>query len=189
MRIIDKITDKYNVHLSDKSVSEFTSILDKKEYCKDEIILKQDQVSHYMYVVEEGIIRQFYYKGGRDITEHFSIEGDIATCIESLFLQQATSISIEAIEPSVIYRLDYKKWCDLCNIYSDINELYRRVLEYKLIVSQQKADSWRFESSSERYKRFCEEYPNVAKRASIAHIASYLLMTPETLSRVRSAVI
>ncbi|HKM44979.1 MAG TPA: hypothetical protein VJY12_05915 [Dysgonamonadaceae bacterium] len=58
-----------------------------------------------------------------------------------------------------------------------------------LIVSQQKADSWRFESSHERYERFLIEYPEVAKRASIDHIASYLLMAPETLSRVRAGVL
>jgi CRP-like cAMP-binding protein len=63
------------------------------------------------------------------------------------------------------------------------------MMERKLVISQRKADSWRFESSHERYERFCREYPAIAVRASIAHIASYLLMTPETLSRVRAGVL
>ena len=63
---------------------------------------------------------------------------------------------------------------------------YQRIFEYKLIVSQRKADSWRFENAHERYDRFCREYPVISKRVSIAHIASYLLMSPETLSRVRA---
>lgn len=142
-----------------------------------------------MYIVEKGMIRQFYYKNGRNITEHFSCEGDIATCIESLFLKRPTELNIETIEPSVIYLLDYEKWKDLCDKYPDINKLYRCIFEYKLIVSQQKADSWRFESSHERYERFCREFPDAARRASIADIASYLLMSPETLSRVRAGIL
>lgn len=189
MEIIKRISDKYNVVFSNESIEEFASILEYQEYQKDEIILEQGQISRYMYLIEKGIIRQFYYKDGRNITEHFSCEGDIATCIESLFLKKPTRLNVEAIEPSVIYLLDYGKFESLCDKYPEINKLYRRIFEYKLIVSQQKADSWRFESSNERYERFCSQYPIVARRASIAHIASYLLMAPETLSRVRAGVL
>ena len=85
--------------------------------------------------------------------------------------------------------MDYKKFKILSNSHPDINELLQTILEYKLVVSQRKADSWRFESSHERYERFCREYPIASKRASIADIASYLLMSPETLSRVRAGIL
>ena len=58
---------------------------------------------------------------------------------------------------------------------------YQKILEYSLIVSQIKADSWRFESARERYNLLLETHPEIIKRAPLAHIASYLLMTPETL--------
>jgi len=186
MEIIRKISDRYKVVLSDESVEEVASIIERKDYQKDELILEQGKISRYMYIVEKGIIRQFYYKDGRNISEHFSCEGEIATCLESLFLKEPTRLNIEAIEQTVVYLLDYKKLKQLSNSHSDINELLQAILEYKLVISQRKADSWRFESSHERYERFCREYPMVAKRASIAHIASYLLMAPETLSRVRA---
>ena len=186
MEVIRNISNKYKVSLSDKSVKELALILERKDFQKNEIILEQGKISRYMYFVEKGIIRQFYYKDGRNISEHFSCEGEIAACIESLFLQEPTSLNIEAIEQSAVYLLDYRKFKKLSNSHSDINELFQAILEYKLVVSQRKADSWRFESSHERYERFCREYPLVAKRASIAHIASYLLMAPETLSRVRA---
>ena len=189
MEAINNIADKYNVVLSEEAEKELSFILERKEFLKDEMILEQGQISRNMYIIEKGMIRQFYYKDGRDITEHFSCEGDIATCLESLFLKEPTKLNVEAIEPSVIYFLDYRKFKDLSDKYSDINKLLQSILEYKLVVSQRKADSWRFESSHERYERFCKEYPMAAKRASIAHIASYLLMAPETLSRVRGGVL
>ena len=189
MEIIRNLFDKYNVIPSDESIRKLASILEQKKYQKEEIILGQAQVSRYMYLVEKGLVRQFYFKDGRNITEHFSCEGNIVTCLESLFLKKPTRLCVEAIEPSVIYLLDYEKFKDLSGKYHDINKLYQSILENMLIISQRKADSWRFESSRERYERFCREYPVAAKRASIAHIASYLLMAPETLSRVRARIL
>ena len=66
---------------------------------------------------------------------------------------------------------------------------YRKILEKSLITSQVKADSWRFETARERYNRLMANQPEVVKRAPLLHIASYLLMTPETLSRVRSGAL
>ena len=135
------------------------------------------------------MIRQFYYKNGKDISEHFSCEGDIVLCIESLFSKEPTQLIIETLEPTIVHLLNYERLFQLCDEYRDISQLYRNFMEFDLIVSQRKADSWRFENAKERYDRFRREYPEAAKRASVAHIASYLLMTPETLSRVRAGVL
>ena len=189
MNVIKTLLEKYNVKLSEEVMLKFESILIRKEYQKDEIILEEGTISRYLYIVEKGMVRQFYYKDGRDITEHFSCEGNIATCLESVFLQQPTRLLIEALEPSTLFLLDYEKWKKLCDEFPEMNQLYRAAIEYMLIVSQQKADSWRFENSRERYDRFCRELPSVSRRASVAHIASYLLMSPETLSRVRAGVL
>lgn len=186
MEIIRNITAKYSVPLSQDSIENLAAIFQRKEYGKDQPILEHGQTCRYMYVVESGMLRQFYYKDGRNITEHFSCEGNIVFCIESLFKKEPTKLCLESIEPSVVYLVEYSKLKDLTNKYPDINLLLQTILEYDLVESQCKADSWRFESSHERYERFCREYPSAAKRASIAHIASYLLMSPETLSRVRA---
>ena len=68
----------------------------------------------------------------------------------------------------------------------EIEVMYRRLLENSLILSQRKADFLRFETANERYARLLKEHPEIVQRAPLSHIASYLLMTPETLSRVRA---
>ena len=68
-------------------------------------------------------------------------------------------------------------------------ETFRDVLEESLIVSQVHADLVRFESAENRYRRMCKISPQIALRAPLLFIASYLQMTPETLSRVRSTVL
>ena len=149
------------------------SILIREEYPKGVIALNEGEVAHELVFVGKGMLRQYYYKNGKDVTEHFSYEGWI----------------IETLEPAVIYLFPYDKMMQLTKQNWEINMFYRKILEYSLIVSQTKADSWRFESARERYNLLLETHPEIIKRAPLAHIASYLLMTPETLSRVRSGVL
>ncbi|PXV61986.1 CRP-like cAMP-binding protein [Dysgonomonas alginatilytica] len=184
--IAEKISLKYEHPLSPGDLESFASILQCKELSKGELFLKDGQVSKYIQYVDKGLVRQFYYKNGRDVTEHFTCENNVAVCIESFFRQEPTRLLIEALESTVLYCIPYNEIEVLSFHKPEVGILYRRFLEATLILSQQKADSWRFESVRERYERFIKEYPQAAKRAPIAHIASYLLMTPESLSRVRS---
>lgn len=163
-------------------------LLVRKEVEKGEILLNEGQVSHHIVLVGKGMLRQFYYKNGKDVTEHFSYEGCILICIESTLKKEPTHLMIEALEDSVVYLLPYDKLMLITEVSWEINMFYRKVLEYSLIVSQLKADSWRFETARERYNQLLHHQPEVIKRAPLSHIASYLLMTPETLSRVRSGV-
>ena len=104
-------------------------------------------------------------------------------------LNVAERLIVETLEPSIIYLFPRDMIQKLARENWEINMFYQKILEYSLIVSQVKADSWRFESARERYNLLLETHPEIIKRAPLAHIASYLLMTPETLSRVRSGVL
>ena len=151
--------------------------------------MDEGQISRHLVFVAKGMMRQFYFKHGKDITEHFSYEGCIMMCIESLFRKTPSRLIAEALEPSVVYLLHIDKLHLLMDMSKEINIFYQRILEYSLITSQEKADSWRFETAKERYTRLQQTHPEVIKRAPLSHIASYLLMTPETLSRVRSGAL
>ncbi len=164
-------------------------ILERKDFKKGEILLNEDQISHNILIVGKGMIRQFYYKNGKDVTEHFSYEGCIAMCIESMLKQEPTRLLIEALEDGTTYLLNYNRLTALAEASWEVNMFYRKTLEYSLIQSQVKADSWRFETARERYIHLMQAQPEVIKRAPLSHIASYLLMTPETLSRVRSGIL
>ena len=164
-------------------------ILVRQDITKGEIILDEGQISHDILLVGKGMVRQFYYKNGKDVTEHFSYEGCIVMCIESLLKQEPTRLMIEALEDGNVYTLNYNKLMLLAETSWEVNMFYRKILEFSLITSQVKADSWRFETARERYNNLMQAQPEVIKRAPLSHIASYLLMTPETLSRVRSGVL
>lgn len=71
----------------------------------------------------------------------------------------------------------------------NIQMMYRKILEESLIISQHHADMLRFESAQDRYRRLVKRSPQLILRAPLVYIASYLQMTPETLSRVRTAAL
>lgn len=165
------------------------SILVRKDLPKGIIALNEGEIAREIIFVGKGMLRQYYYKNGKDVTEHFSYEGCILMCIESFLKQEPTRLMVETLEPAVIYQFPYTSLQKLTKENPEVDMFYRKILEHSLITSQIKADSWRFESARERYLLLLERHPEIIKRAPLANIASYLLMTPETLSRVRSGVL
>ncbi|MEZ5005372.1 MAG: Crp/Fnr family transcriptional regulator [Bacteroides graminisolvens] len=162
------------------------NLAERRDLNKGEMLIHQGQVSRYIVFVAKGMLRQYYFKNGKEVTEHFSYEGCILMCIESLLKQEPTRLVAEALEPATVYLLPYDRLLKLSEDIREINIFYRKILEFSLITSQIKADSWRFETARERYNLLMKTHPEVIKRAPLSHIASYLLMTPETLSRVRA---
>lgn|SRR5574344_339484 len=159
------------------------------KYAKGEVILKEGEVCTNIYFITKGLVRQFYYKNGREVTEYLTYENNIVMCIESLFKEQPTRLQIEALEQTVIYGLPRKQLEDEAFKNINIEILYRKILEESLIISQIHADLVRFETAQERYRRLMQLQPELFLRAPLVYIASYLQMTPETLSRVRAAAI
>ncbi len=173
--------------LSPEGIEALGDILIPLKFAKGDTILFEGSVCKALYFVEKGMVRQYYYKNNRDVTEHFSFEGRIVFCIESFLKQQPSRLIVEALESSVLYAIPYDKLNESMAVNSEIEMLYRKILEHVAISSQEHADSQRFENAAERYERLLREKPEIVLRAPMLHIASFLQMTPETLSRVRNA--
>ena len=86
--------------LTPPAVETLGSILVPLKYQKGETILREGQVCRALYFVEKGMVRQYYYKNGKDVTEHFSFEGRIVFCIESFLKQEPSRLIVEALENS-----------------------------------------------------------------------------------------
>ncbi|MDD6506979.1 MAG: Crp/Fnr family transcriptional regulator [Prevotellaceae bacterium] len=163
------------------------SVLVPHKYLKGQMILSEGEVCKEILYIAKGMTRQFYYKNGKELTEHISVEGGVVMCIESLFREEPTRLQIEALEPTIVYALPKARLEEVALHNVNIQILYRKILEESLILSQVHADLVRFETSQDRYQKMCKLMPQVVLRAPLIYIASYLQMTPETLSRVRTA--
>lgn len=165
------------------------SILVPMKYGKNEMILREGETCTNIFWVVKGLVRQFYFKNGKEVTEYMATESSIVMCIESLFLEQPTHLQIKAIEPSVLIALPKVDLEAVAMKSVNIQILYRKILEESLILSQIHADMLRFESAQDRYQKLIKRQPQLVLRAPLVYIASYLQMTPETLSRVRTAAL
>lgn len=162
------------------------SVLVPMKYQKGETILKEGETSTYIYWIVKGLVRQFYYKNDKELTEHMAVENNIVMCIESLFKEEPTRLQIMAIEPTLMYAMPRHILEQVAMRSVNIQILYRKILEESLIQSQVHADMLRFETAQSRYARLVKLQPQLVLRAPLVYIASYLQMTPETLSRVRT---
>ena len=165
------------------------SVLVPRKYVKGELVLKEGDICTSIIYIHKGLLREYYYKNKKEVTEYLAVEGTIMMSIESLFHEEPSKLQIEALENSIIYELPKKRLEEVALHNVNIQILYRKILEESLILSQVHADLVRFESAENRYRRMCKLTPQVILRAPLVYIASYLQMTPETLSRVRSALL
>ncbi len=163
------------------------NILEPMRYKKGETIVAIGDVCEYIYYLDQGLIRQYYYKNEKEVTEYICVDHHIFMCIESLFNEEPSRQQVEALETSIIYGLPKDKLEEISLHNVNIQMMYRKILEESLIISQKRADLLRFENAQNRYERLCRQEPQVVLRAPLLHIANYLQMTPETLSRVRAA--
>lgn len=183
--IARELARKYSTMTYDE-LDVLESLIVPIKYAKGEVILQEGEVCRNISYIEKGLIRQFYFKNGKEVTEHLGVDHTIFMCIESLFKEEPTRLQVEALEPTLVYALPKAKLEAAAMRNVNIQMLYRKILEESLIQSQVHADLVRFESAPNRYKRLCDLNPQVVLRAPLTYIANYLQMTPETLSRIRS---
>ena len=184
--IARELARKYSTMTHDE-LDILESVLVPMKFAKGEIILKEGDVCEHIYYVERGLTRQFYFKNGKELTEHIGVEHSIVMCIESLFKEKPTYLQLEALEPTLVYAMPKHRLEEVALHNVNIQILYRKMLEESLIISQVHADMLRFETAQDRYLKLCKQSPQVVLRAPLVYVASYLQMTPETLSRVRAA--
>jgi len=157
------------------------------ELPKDHLVLREKTVSDYIYFQEKGASRIFYHKKGKEITEWIALDAKFFLSITSFFQRTPSHLQIQTLEPSVIYGIHHRDLMALADQYHPVEKLLRKLVTASLILSQVRMDSIQFESSRQRYARLLAEQPDIIKRVPLSYIASFLGVTLETLSRIRSA--
>jgi CRP-like cAMP-binding protein len=174
------------VPLSKVSREAMASILRRMELPKGHLLLKQDSVCHYVYFIEQGLTRTFYFKDGKDVTDWLSAEDMFACSIISYLTLQPDRRGIELLEDSILWGLHHDDLERLYKDYHDMERLGRLLVSFGLIQLQQRFDDLHFAAAAQRYKTLMETNPSFIQRVPLGMIASYLGITQETLSRIRA---
>ena len=183
-----EICRSYGVTLSVDALRAFAGILKPIKVLRGHKLVSEGEVCDCMYYVERGMVLQYYEKNNVTVTEHISHEGDMVICIESFFLREPSHIVAAMLEPGVVYGIPHDELETIASHSFELCKLIFAFYQRSLIISQRKADVIRFETAKERYIRTMRENPEIVRRAPLHNVASFLQMTPETLSRVRAQV-
>lgn len=174
--------------LSSQSKGAMAEILKRKELPKGHVLVRQNTICDCVYFVEKGLTRTYYIKKGKDVTDWICAENSFACSILSFITRKPDRRIIELLEPSVLWSLHHDDLERLYTKYHDIENLGRHLVGFGLIQVQQRFDDLHFSTASERYRNLLKTNPGYINRVPLGILASYLGMTQETLSRMRSKI-
>lgn len=171
--------------ISEESQKQLSYIAIRHEFPKGHILVKQHTVCSNFYFIEKGLTRTFYVKDGKDVTDWISTENTFAVSIISFINRIPDRRTIELLEPSVLYAIDYNELENLCSRYHDIEHAIRKLLSFGFVELQNKFDELHFSTARQRYQNLLKNNPTIIQRVPLGMIASLLGITQETLSRIR----
>jgi CRP-like cAMP-binding protein len=171
--------------LSQMLTEHLRDILQTKEFHKNEFLLRAGTTCKQIFFIESGLVRCFYTSGKEDVSCWFMKEGDVVISAESFFSQQPGYENIRAMEHTQAY---YIRWEQLQYIYRhfpEFNFIGRVLTEKYYILSERRLYAIRLQSASCRYDYLVNDTPELVNRVPVRHLASYLGISRETLSRIR----
>lgn len=150
------------------------------------VLLQAGRTSTTIYFVEEGIVRGYYLKDAKDITTGFLRKGDLVISPVSFYTQSPSYEYLELLTDSRLWTLSYDQVQRLYNNFSDFNYIGRALTEQYYVRSELRSHHLRMLQAEERYEIFLSTYPGLSNEVQGKHIASFLGITQETLSRIRA---
>jgi len=149
-------------------------------------LLREGEVATHMYYVKTGCLRLWFNKNGKDVTFQFFFEDQPVSSLESFILGEPSPFSLETLEPTTVATITRRDWDEVYNLVPKLREqlmgfLLKRMGDYgRLFLSRIK------DSPRERYEALVREHPEILQRIPQHYIASYIGITPVSLSRIRA---
>ncbi len=175
------------VAVSDELKSVAATVFTEVKIKKSETLIRIGELDNHVYFVVSGILRDYYIASdGSDATQFFSREGSLIGC--TLISNEPSAMCTEALENCVLLCCKNADFRKLIDNNSEFSAIWIKTLEYSLAYKIKRENSFLVKTAAERYIDFRRENPALEKRVSQKYIASYLGVTPVSLSRIRRAL-
>lgn len=185
---LKELSDGNGLCISEDAISKAIGFSRFKVFSKGEIIARTGDKATTAGLVVSGVIRSYYIdKEGNDITQYFAAEA--GWCIDSGMIGfDEMQANWEALEDTTVMLFDVKDMKEL--IYGDehLKNTWIYALESGMRYKVYRENGFLVENATERYIAFRKRYPMLSKRVPQRYIATYLGITPESLSRIRSSL-
>jgi CRP-like cAMP-binding protein len=183
--------DNFNKYakVTEVDFEQIEKVMAKRFVKKRKTLLTEGDISRYIYFIEKGALRSFTVdKDGVEHIIQIGLEGHWIGDLSSFITQAHGNVSIEAIEDSEILLLPHH---DLERLYEQVPALeryFRQLFQRAYVSLQQRLSSTVSQNAEERYRLLVSDFPQIAARIPLIYIASFLGITPESLSRVRKQI-
>ncbi len=175
------------VELSDDEIQQFTSKLKTTRIKKRQFVIQPGFVSEYRNYIAKGAVRVFYLDDqGKEHTASIGIEDWFFTDFYSYLNRTPAEYYAEALEDSIILQMKYEDVEELCSKIHPLCQYFRLFIERSLSHSYKRIVSNISQTSEERYWDYVNKYPQIANRVPQYVLASYLGISAESISRIRS---
>jgi CRP-like cAMP-binding protein len=153
---------------------------------KKQLLIKENTVCSFMGYVETGVLRSILVKDGEEFTSDFFFEGSFVCVYTSFNTQTPAVVSIEAIGPATVRCISHTRFNQLLNTSSDWYKLGKYIADSFFFKKCIRESSLLQDSAVERYRLLLKTFPAIEQLVTQRHIASYLGIKPESLSRIKS---
>lgn len=175
--------------LDDNNITLLDSVFKEKEIKKNEFFLKQGDKSTEVAFIRKGVFRSFYIdKKGNDITKYFYAEESVLFSYVAYLTNKESSYYIQAVEDSCILVTKVSDFEKIAKDNYNLLSFYKKLLDEAIVMKEEHVCSFKLLNSLERYEQFKIMYPGLEQRIKQHHLASYLGITPVSLSRIRNKV-
>lgn len=174
------------ITLSDTLKAELAAVLDPVHFSKGELVLDAERTCTRSYFIIEGMLRAYFLKDGKEITDFFSAEDEWCNSPKSFYTQQPGEYYLDAIEPTDAMAISARDLVSLFDRFPEMERYARLSMGTVFGHLMERIASLRFTSAKEKYDHFLQTYEGIHHRIPLGMVASYLGITQETLSRLRA---
>jgi CRP-like cAMP-binding protein len=175
-----------NLTIDEREISTIVENCPVKKVKKDQFLLREKEICKHAFFVEQGLLRQFSLdKKGKEHIISFAPENWFMTDRESVFFNQPSAYFIQALEDSQVAMIDETFVELLSKKFPEFTAFNNRLLNNHIRHLQKRINLLLSASAEDRYLQFVAMYPDILLRVPQTMVASYLGITPESLSRVR----
>jgi CRP-like cAMP-binding protein len=161
---------------------------ENKIYRKKTILLKEGKVSNEVFYITKGCMRLFCEKDGEELSTYFFTENMFAGSYDSFISRKPSKVSIETLEDCEVFTLSHKSLDELYVVFPKMNEFVRKSIEERFVVLHDLFISYILNSPEERYLTLHKDRPDLLNRIPQHQIASFLGITPVSLSRIKNRI-
>jgi CRP-like cAMP-binding protein len=183
IRIFKLFTD-----FNDRELKVIMPYFEFKKFKKRNILLDIGKVSDEVFYLIKGCIRLYCEKDGEELSTYFFTESMFAGSYDSFLSRKPSKVAIETLEDCEVLVLSHKSQEKLYKVFPKMNEFVRKAIEQRFILLHDLFISYLLNSPEERYLMLLKNRPELLQRIPQHQIASYLGVTPVSLSRIRNRV-